>query len=152
MKIKNLPAKILLLLTLCCSFQAAAQDLKPVRDKQTKKYGYQAKDKTWVIEPRFDGASRFNDGFAEVTLDGKKGLIDADGQMILQAEYDDIKKFEKNGLCEVIRKEGKTKLHGVADRSGRTGDLPAAVPLRAQFQRRYRHRQIGPERAYGRGQ
>lgn len=119
MNIKILLAKALLLLTLCCSFQAAAQDLKPVRDKQTKKYGYQAKNKTWVIEPRFDGASRFNDGFAEVTLDGKKGLIDADGQMILPAEYDDIKKFDKNGLCEVIRKEGKTKLHGVADRSGR---------------------------------
>ncbi|MBR1538807.1 MAG: WG repeat-containing protein [Bacteroidales bacterium] len=97
----------------------AAQDLKPVKDKQTRKYGYQAKDKSWVIEPRFDGASRFNDGFAEITLDGHKGLIDEQGEMILPAIYDDIKKFDKNGLCELMRKEGKTKLRGVADKAGR---------------------------------
>lgn len=109
----------LLMLVLLLALTAAAQDLKPVRDKQTRKYGYQAKDKSWVIEPRFDGASRFNDGFAEVTIDGHKGLIDAKGDMILPAIYDDIKKFDKNGLCEIIRKEGKTKLHGAADRTGR---------------------------------
>ena len=105
------------LLLLCA--QLPAQDLKPVRDKQTKKYGYQAKDKHWVIEPRFDKASRFVDGFAEVTLDGYKGLIDEQGEMILPAIYDDIKKFDKNGLCEIMHKEGKTKLYGVADRTGR---------------------------------
>ena len=110
---------ILCMLVMLLTLPALAQDLKPVRDKQTRKYGYQAKDKSWVIEPRFDGATRFNDGFAEVTIDGRKGLIDTEGTMILPAEYDDIKKFDKNGLCEVIRKEGKTKLHGVADKRGR---------------------------------
>ncbi len=110
---------LLCLLAALVALPIAAQDLKPVRDKQTKKYGYQAKNKTWVIEPRFDGASRFNDGFAEVTIDGYKGLIDETGELILPAEYDDIKKFDKNGLCEVMRKEGRTKLRGVADRSGR---------------------------------
>ena len=112
-------AFILCLLAVLLALPAAAQDLKPVRDKQTRKYGYQAKDKTWVIEPRFDDATRFKNGFAEVTIDGRKGLIDTEGTMILPAEYDDIKKFDKNGLCEIIRKEGKTKLHGVADQSGR---------------------------------
>lgn len=110
---------LLCLLAVLLTLPATAQDLKPVRDKQTRKYGYQAKNKSWVIEPRFDGASRFNDGFAEVTIDGRKGLIDTEGTMILPAEYDDIKKFDKNGLCEIIRKEGRTKLHGIADRRGR---------------------------------
>ena len=77
---------LLCLLAALVALPIAAQDLKPVRDKQTKKYGYQAKNKTWVIEPRFDGASRFNDGFAEVTIDGYKGLIDETGELILPAE------------------------------------------------------------------
>ena len=98
---------------------ASAQDLRPARDRQTKKYGYQARDKSWVIEPRFDAARRFVDGFAEVELDGRKGLIDANGDWILQAEYDDIGKFDKNGLCELMVKEGRIKLRGVADRTGR---------------------------------
>lgn len=97
---------------------AQAQDLKAVRDKQTKKYGYQAKDKTWVIEPRFDAAKRFIDGFAIVEIDGRKGLIDTSGDLILNTEYDNIGKFDQNGLCELMRKEGKTKWYGVADQSG----------------------------------
>ena len=98
---------------------ASAQDLRPARDRQTRKYGYQARDKSWVIEPRFDAARRFVDGFAEVELDGRKGLIDAAGDWILEAAYDDIGKFDKNGLCELMVKEGRTKLRGVADQTGR---------------------------------
>ena len=30
---------------------AQGQDLKPVRDKSTKLYGYQDKSKNWVVEP-----------------------------------------------------------------------------------------------------
>ena len=115
MKTKNI---LLCLLAVLVTLPIAAQDLKPVRDKQTKKYGYQAKNKSWVIEPRFDGASRFNDGFAEVEIDGYKGLIDETGEMILPAEYDNISRFDKNGLCELTRKEGKTKLRGVANKLG----------------------------------
>ena len=81
---------LLCLLAVLLTLPATAQDLKPVRDKQTRKYGYQAKNKSWVIEPRFDGASRFNDGFAEVTIDGRKGLIDTEGTMILPADLSNI--------------------------------------------------------------
>ena len=101
------------------AMSAAAQDLKPVKDKQTKKYGYQTKDKRWVVEPVFDNAKRFVDGYAEVTLDGRVGLIDANCDWVFPAEYDDIGSFHKNGLCELMRKEGRTKLRGVGDRSGR---------------------------------
>ena len=107
------------LLALSVVLAVSAQDLKPVKDKQTKKFGYQAKDKIWVIPPQFDGAKRFVDGYAEVEMDGLKGLIDANGDWVLEAAYDRIDKFDKNGLCELMRKEGKTRLHGVADRSGR---------------------------------
>ena len=105
-------------IALAISALAQAQDLKPVRDKQTKKYGYQAKDKSWAIEPVYDAAKRFIDGFAIVEIDGRKGLIDAAGDLILKTEYDNIGKFDANGLCELTRKEGKTKWYGVADQSG----------------------------------
>ena len=101
------------------AMSAAAQDLKPVKDKQTQKYGYQAKDKSWVIEPVFDNAKRFVDGYAEVTVGDHIGLIDANGDWVFPAEYDDISRFFKNGLCELMRKEGRTKLRGVGDQTGR---------------------------------
>ena len=109
---------ILCVLALVVSGTAQAQDLKPARDRQTKKYGYQAKDKSWVIEPVYDAAKRFIDGFAIVELNGHEGLIDIDGDMILQPEYDKIGKFDQNGICELMRKEGKTKWYGAADQTG----------------------------------
>ena len=88
---------------------ANAQDLKPAKDKQTKKYGYKNKQKEWVIDPAFDDAKKFDDdGCALVKLDGKYGLIDLEGKWVLPAEYDDIGKYNKNGLCELKIKDGKT--------------------------------------------
>ena len=103
-------------LTICIA--APAQDLKPAKDKQTKKYGYQDKAKNWVIAPAFDDAKKFDDGCAIVGLGGREGLIDTEGKWLLPAEYDNIGKFDKYNLCELMVKEGKTKVYGVADRAG----------------------------------
>ena len=97
---------------------AAAQDFKPVKDKATKKFGYQAKDKSWVIEPSFDKAEKFKDGRAVVTVDGLEGMIDESGAWLLQPEYNKIGKFDKLGLCELTVKEGKSKFYGVANAAG----------------------------------
>ena len=104
------------ILGLCAS--AAAQDLKPVKDKGTKLFGYQDKGKNWVIQPAFTQAKRFNDGFAIVEVDGLKGVIDETGAWVLRPEYDNIDKYNKVGLCEVTVKRGKTKYRGVANRAG----------------------------------
>ena len=101
------------------AFSAQAQDIKPAKDKATKKYGYQAKDKSWVIAPTFDVAKKFDDGVAEVEVNGSRGLINIDGSFLIAPEYDDITKFDKNGFCELKRKVNGVKLHGVANRSGR---------------------------------
>ena len=110
---------ILLAAALVACATAAAQDLKPVKDKSSKKFGYQAKDKSWVIQPAFDKAQKFVDGRAVVTVDGLEGLIDSNGSWILRPEFNNIGKFDKQGLCEVTVKEGKSKYYGVADISGR---------------------------------
>lgn len=117
MKAKNL---LLCAAALALSLAASAQNLKPVRDKATKKYGYQDKSKNWVIEPVYDKARRFDsDGFAIVEINDLQGLIDMNGDLLLQPEWDDIGKFNKMGLCEVTHKEGRQKLRGVADLTGR---------------------------------
>ena len=117
MKAKTL---LLCVAALAFSLAASAQTLKPVRDKNTKKYGYQDKAKNWVIQPVFDKARRFDDdGFAIVEINDLQGLIDMNGDFLLQPEWDDIGKFNKLGLCEVTHKEGRQKFRGVADLSGR---------------------------------
>lgn len=103
-------------LAICAT--AAAQDFKPVKDKATKKFGYQAKDKSWVIEPSFDKAEKFKDGRAVVTVDGLEGLIDESGAWLLRPEYNNIGKFDKLGLCELTVKEGRSKFYGVANTAG----------------------------------
>ena len=98
---------------------ATAQEPRPVKDRETKKFGYQAKDKSWVIAPAFDNAKRFDEGVAEVEIGGCRGIINTAGEFVIAPEYDDITKFDKNGFCELKRKVNGTKLHGVADRNGR---------------------------------
>ena len=102
------------------SLAASAQDIKPVKDKATKKYGYQTKGKAWVIEPQFDAAGKFDkNGCAEVKVNGRAGIINGQGEFIIPAEYDNISKFDKNGYCELMQKEGSVKYRGIADLSGR---------------------------------
>ena len=67
MKLKSVYIGIALL---CLTTAAWAQDLKPVKDKATKLFGYQDKSKNWVIEPSFNAAKRFIGGFAIVEQDG----------------------------------------------------------------------------------
>ena len=104
---------------LCFCAVATAQDLKPVKDRDSKKFGYQDKSKNWVIEPQFDKARRFIDGYAIVEVQGLEGLINTTGGWVLRPDYNSIGKFDKLGFCEVMVKDGRTKLYGLSDRSGR---------------------------------
>lgn len=110
---------LLCILALTLSLTAGAQDLKPTKDRSTKKYGYQTKSKDWVIQPRFDDAKRFVDGNAEVEIDGHWGLINTNGELVFPAIYDNIGKFDKYGYCELMRKVNGVKLRGIGDRYGR---------------------------------
>ena len=102
------------------SIAAAAQNLKPAKDKATKLYGYQDKAKNWVIAPSFEDAKRFDDdGLALVKQNGLLGLINTEGSFILQPLYDGISKFDRHGLSELKIKQDKAKYYGLADRTGR---------------------------------
>ncbi|MBQ7195473.1 MAG: WG repeat-containing protein, partial [Bacteroidales bacterium] len=80
-----------LALVSCLSVLAAGKnDLKPVRDQLTKKYGYQDASKQWVITPQYDKAGSFTEGIAEVEVAKMKGVIDLTGTYIVPAENLDI--------------------------------------------------------------
>ena len=57
-----------------------------VRDKSG--YGYIDKTGKIVIEPQFSTAWRFHDGVARVGKDGKWGMIDKNGNVVVPFEYD----------------------------------------------------------------
>ena len=114
---------------LCLATAAGAQDLKPVKDKESKLFGYQDKSKNWVIPPSFESAKRFNNGYAVVEKGGLKGLIDPAGNWVLQPQYDNIGKYDKSGLCEVTVKNGKVRRHGLADQAGRLVMPPECVAV-----------------------
>lgn len=116
MKVKAIVA---LAAALCVTLVAPAQDFKPVKDKDSKKFGYQDKSKNWVISPQFDKAKRFIDGYAIVEVQGLEGLIGTNGEWVLKPEYNSIGKFDKLGLCELMVKVDRTKFYGLADASGR---------------------------------
>jgi len=70
-----------------------------------KKYGFIDKSGKVVIEPQFDGASNFSEGFARVKKDDKWGFIDKSGKMVIEPQFDDAEPFSE-GLAKV-KKDGK---------------------------------------------
>lgn len=67
------------------------QDYKSFKDKDTKLFGYKVKSSgDWVIEPQFDKARNFSNGVAEVEVDGGTGVIDVNGEFILEPVFRNV--------------------------------------------------------------
>lgn len=105
-----------IIFTLCLWMvsSAFAQDLKPKKDKESKKYGFINKADEWVVKPIYDDADKFKDGFAKIYLNKKEGLITETGAVLLEPQFDDIEKF-KDGVAFVKN----NKKYGFIDRSGK---------------------------------
>lgn len=80
------------------------------------KYGYINRRGEIAVNPRFEYAQPFSEGVAAVkeTLDGGCMLINTQGNVVLETDYDEIGMF-KDGLAICIR-NGKW---GIIDRSGK---------------------------------
>ncbi len=98
----------------CISTFLQAQDLKPKKDKETKKYGYINEKEEWVLKPEFDDADRFRGGFAKIYLSKKIGLVDSKGDVIVKPQYDDIDKFKENVATVKLN-----KLYGLINMEGK---------------------------------
>jgi serine/threonine protein kinase len=64
-------------------------------------FGFSDISKKLVIEAKYDDASPFNDGLAEVVINGKRGFIDKAGQEVIPLKYDYVGPFS-DGLAKVV--------------------------------------------------
>lgn len=66
------------------------------------KWGFTDKDGNLVIEPQYEDAASFCNGYAAVKLNGKWGYIDSDGKMIIKPYFDDAIPFNSRG-CTFVK-------------------------------------------------
>jgi len=59
----------------------------------------------WVIEPKFDMASSFYEGFAKIKKQGKWGFIDRSGEFAIEPQFEGVKDFS-DGMA-AIKQNGK---------------------------------------------
>ena len=69
------------------------------------KYGFIDKSGKVVIEPQFDDAGAFSEGFACVEKDDKWGFIDKNGKVVVEPQFDYAREFSE-GFAQV-KKDGK---------------------------------------------
>lgn len=91
-----------ILLAVAVCLPSAAQTLKPVKDKETKLFGYQDESKNWVIQPQFDNARKFHGPVAEVMVKENRnklwGVINEDGELVIPIECEDVSINEKQNI------------------------------------------------------
>ncbi len=76
-----------------------------------RRWGYAKPDGTWAIEPRFEVAQPFSEGFAAVRQDGRWGVIRRDGTWLLEPRFGDATPF-RQGRCAVEAAQGYAFVDG----------------------------------------
>lgn len=109
--------KTSLIITICLLMSSSlfSQDLKPKKDKETKKYGFVNKAEEWIVKPIYDDADKFKDGFAKIYLSKKEGLITETGAVLVEPQFDDIEKFKDEIAIVKLNKK-----YGFIDKTGKT--------------------------------
>jgi len=69
--------------------------------KETGLYGYIKPDGTYFIEPKYQNAGSFRNGYAPVYIDGKWGYINTKGEMAIEPQYDNVGFFNEDGYAKV---------------------------------------------------
>lgn len=70
------------------------------------KWGFIDSTGKMVIEPQYEDARSFANGFAAVKKDGKWGFINTDGKMVIEPQFENAKDFNDHGCVFVIRNDG----------------------------------------------
>ncbi|HAA76217.1 TPA: hypothetical protein DCE37_13960 [Candidatus Latescibacteria bacterium] len=81
--------------------------------KEGEKWGYRRPDGSVAIEPRFDSAGGFSEGFARVRIARLWGYINAEGVLVIQSKFEQARHFA--GGVAKVKHEGKW---GLIDRYG----------------------------------
>ncbi len=86
-------------------------------------YGYVSSHGAWLVDPIYTDATPFFEGIAVVTdKDGKKGLIDRKGTILLPCAFDEISAFSKGNALAFSEHTGwllLSKVNGVFSSEGK---------------------------------
>ena len=77
--------------------------------EHNNQYGLMDHNENIITNNYYDGISLFRNGFAEVINLRKAGIINIEGEIILDCVYDAISEFDENGLARIM-KDGKEGL------------------------------------------
>lgn len=69
--------------------------------EQDGKWGFVDGKGKMVIEPKYEDAKSFSNGFAAVKQNGKWGFINLENKMVIEPLFDDAKSFSEDGQCFV---------------------------------------------------
>jgi hypothetical protein len=93
----------LILLGSCSS--VLAQSLLVAAKEKGKKYGYIDVTGNYVIQPRYDEALAFNEGYAVVKVGDKYGVIDTNGAYVITPRFDMARDMVTQGKLSVWSNE-----------------------------------------------
>lgn len=82
--------------------------------KSTGLFGFIKADGTYFIEPKYESAGSFKNGYAPVRVKDKWGFIDKKGDMVIEPKFENVGFFDENGLAKVFVNEN----WGVIDTTG----------------------------------
>ncbi|TLT06618.1 WG repeat-containing protein [Aliarcobacter thereius] len=102
---KNLSLVILIALLL-----SACSDKPPLPKLEGDKYGYVNKQQKFVIAPEFHEAKDFHNGYAVVVKNGFYGLINTQGEMVIEPQYTYSSSVSKQGTLIVSDDWGRSYL------------------------------------------
>lgn len=83
----------------------AQMDMSLVPYRSGDKWGYATPEKTIVIQPKYNDASWFSNGYAAVKIGSKYGYINKAGKVVIPAKFTVAKPFRK-GYVPKANKEG----------------------------------------------
>lgn len=67
------------------------------------KWGYIDTEGNWVLEPMYEGARSFCNGYGAVCEEGKWGFIDRNGELAVECQFEDVSSFTRGGKCMVFQ-------------------------------------------------
>ncbi len=109
-------------------------------------YGVIDKEGMWKVRPKYDDISDFSRGLAAVCLNGKKGFIDINGNVVIPLVWDTVTSFGTGGLA--FARANYPMVSCMIDASGKQQLM---LPLECQYARSFSENMLAAKGEQGWG-
>lgn len=116
-----------------------SQNFTASKDPKTGLFGYKSNG-VWIISAKYETATDFSENYAAVSLHGKYGYIDINGNITIKIEFDNAKPFSsglapvcKHGKYGFINKEGDLLIPYKYDDADSFNEGLAAVQINGKY-------------------